>query len=410
MSKITVKQTLDDLFKDIKFDAKLYKKIVMNNIEFITRNNEYKNLFGSRLIGNHMVKYTMYDKDIFYNNLFDMSYTDVSDKIEEITSINKTFKIARDDVNLVCFYIVHRFLSNKELTKDKALEYSKEILNYFSYRTLVLITSNYFIYPISDEKALTLIEKLNNKYIIKKLKNWNEYCIYRSEEYFNGRYIDMITKLNKDDELPNAITDLYNRTKDTIKHIYVEFMDMIENDDIIKSKRSVVNDIEGQEVIVDKLDTPEKYFIKIENMIVDKSIFIKQEYLNVTIDIIKSVSYKQLEEALNNLIEFSHVDRKNNDRILNFVKDILVNTIVYLNKNSIFIHNKSDVLAIINNIVGNILHARGSDIDINKVKEDGDKLIKDIYKFNKKYINDRNIKNLRNALYIYVVLLAIIGH
>lgn len=407
--ELTVKACLDELFKNFTFDSNFYKKIVRNNIEFITKNTEYKNLFGSRLIGNHIIKYTMYDKDIFYSNLFDMSYTEVSDKVEEITSINKSFKIARDDVNLVCFYIAHRFLSNPDLKKDKALDYAKEILNYFSYRTLVLITSNYFIYPISEEKALTLIEKLNNKYIIKKLKNWNEFCMYRSDEYLDGKYLPLLTKLNKDDELPNAITDLFNRTKDTIKNIYREFIDMMENDDIIKSKKNVVNDIEGQEVIVDKIDTPERYFTKIESIITDKTIFIKKEYLNVTVDIIESVSYKQLEETLLFIAEYSYANKNNNDRVLEFIKEILVNTIVYLNKNNIFLHGKSDVLSIINNIVGNILHARGTDIEINKVKESGDKLIKDIYKANKKYVNDRTVKNLRNALYIYIVLRAIIA-
>lgn len=408
MSKLSVKTVLDDLFKDIKFDSSLYKKIVFNNIEFITRNTEYKNLFGSKLIGCYFLKYTMYDKDIFYNNIFNMSYSEVSDKIDSIETINKNFKIARDDINLVCFYIAHRFLSNKDLKKEQAIEYAKEVFNYFNYRTLVLITSNYFIYPISEEKALTLIEKLNNKYIIKKLKNWNEYCNYRSEEYLNSKYIDLLNKFNKDDELPNAITDLFNRTKDTIKHIYREFIDMMENDDIIKSKKNIVNDIEGQEVIVDKLDTPEKYFIKIENILSDKSIFIKKEFINVTIDIINTVSYKQLEEILTLISDYNFISREHNDKVTLFIKNILINTIDYLNKNNIFLNNKTDILTIINTIVGNVLFARGTDIEINKVKEQGDKLIKEIYKYNKKSMSERTLKNLRNAIYVYIVLRSII--
>ena len=404
-----VKQALDEFFKDIKFDTSLYKKILHNNIEFITRNSEFKNLFGSRLIGCHLIKYTTYDKDIFYNNLFDLNTTDITDVIDKITTINKNFKIARDDVNLMCFYIAHRFLSNKDLKKDLAEEYAKEILNYFNYRTLVLISSNYFIYPISEEKALTLIEKLNNKYIIKKLKNWNEYCQYRSDEYLNSKFHDILVKMNRDDELPNAIADLFNRTKDTIKNIYSEFVDMMENDDIIKSKKNVINDVEGQEVIVDKLDTPEKYFIKIENLLTEKSSFVKKDYVNVIIDIINTISYKQLEETLNLFSEFNYSNRDSNKKVLSFVSNVLINTIDYLNKNQVFLHNKSDVLTIMNMIVGNVLFARGTDIEINKVKDQGDKLIKEIYKTNHKSITERNVKNIRNGVYLYIVLLAIVN-
>lgn len=408
MATITVKNALDDLFKDIKFDDSLYKKIVFNNIEFITRNSEYKNLFGGKLIGCYFYKYTMYDKDIFYNNIFNMSYTEVSDKVDTITSINKNFKIARDDINLVCFYTAHRFLSNKDLKKEQALEYAKEILNYFNYRTLILITSNYFVYPISEEKALSLIERLSNKYIIKKVKNWNEYCNYRSEEYLNSKYHDLLYKFNKDEELPNAISDLFNRTKDTIKHIYRELIVMLENDETIKTKKNVIIDAEGKEVIVDKLDTPEKYFIKIENNISDKSIFVKKEFIDVTIDIINTVSYKQLEEALILLVEYNFTNRENNNKVASFIKNILVSTINYLNKNNIYLNNKTNVITIINSIVGNVLYARGTDIEINKVKDEGTKLLKTIYKYNKKPIGDRSLKNLRNAIYVYIVLRSLI--
>ncbi len=403
-----VKEAFDKLFEGVKFDTSFYKKIVFNNIEFITRNTEFKNLFGSKLIGNHFVKYTMYDKDIFYNNLFNIPASNVIEAIDGITTINKSFKIARDDVNLVCFYIAHRFLSNKDLKKEHAEEYAKEILNYFNYRTLVLISSNYFVYPISEEKALTLMERLNNKYIIKKLKNWNEYCQYRSQEYVDSKFNELLIKFNRDDELPNAITELFNRTKDTLKNIYGEFIDMMENDDIIKSRKSIINDVEGQEVIVDKLDTPEKYFIKIENILVEKNTFIKKDYIHVVTDIINSVSYKQVEETLTLICDYNFTSRETNDKVLAFVKNVLVNTIDYLNKNNIFLHSKSDVIDVMNTIVGNVLYARGTDIEINKVKDQGDKLIKEIYKSHKKSITDRNIKNIRNAVYIYVVLRAIV--
>ena len=110
-----VKEVFDKLFQGVRFDNNFYKKIVRNNVEFITRNNEFKNLFGSKLLGCHIVKYTMYDKDIFYGNLFDMTASEIIDAIDQISTIDKNFKIARDDVNLVCFYIAHRFLSNKDL-------------------------------------------------------------------------------------------------------------------------------------------------------------------------------------------------------------------------------------------------------------------------------------------------------
>lgn len=404
-----VKQALDELFEGVKFDANLYKKLVYNNVEFITKNDDHKALFGSRLIGCYLIKYTAYDKNIFYGNLFEMEMEDVTSAIEKITTINPSFKIARDDINLVTFYMAHRFLSNEALPKDKRLEYAKEALNYFNYRTLVLLSSNYFVYPISEEKALTLSERLSNRYIIKKVKNWNEYCLYRSDEYLDNKFLQLLTKLDKDGELPNAITDLYNRTKDTLKNIYVEFMDMLESDEVIKTKKGVVNDLEGQEVILDKLGTPESYFTKLEGKMIDRQSFVKKAYIDVTIDIITSVSYKHLEELLGMTLEYSFKDKVAHIQVRTFFSSVLVSSIEYLQRNQIYLNNNTDILTVVNSVVGNVLFARGSEVEINKLKEEGDKLVKAIFKAHRKSVTERNLKNLRNALCIYILLLSVIN-
>lgn len=408
MSKVTVKQALDELFRNIVFDTTLYKKIVFNNIEFITRNNEYKELFGNKAIGYQLVKYTTYDKNIFYNNLFNLEYDEVITVVSSITTINKSFKIARDDINLICFYVAHRFLTNESLSKEKRLEYAKEIFNYFNYRTLVLITANYFVYPISEEKALSLTERLSNRYLIKKLKNWNEYCQYRSDEFMNTKYLDVTIKFNKDDDIPNAINDLYNRTKDTMKNIYKEFITMLEEDTIIKSKKAVVNDIEGQEVILDKLNTPDSYYTKLERQLSDRNTFIQKDKIDVTIDIVNTVSYKVFEECLGDIVEYSYTSKENNELVRTMFKSILLNAIEYLQRNNVHLNNNTNVLSVINHIVGNVLYARGSDVVINQLKDNTDKLLKKIFKHYKRNITDRNVKNIRNAVYVYVVLSSLI--
>lgn len=402
------KQALDLLFKDYTFDTALYKKLVYNNIEFITTDSDHKHLFGSKIIGCFYLKYTIYDKNIFYNNVFGISYDDIAPTIDSISSINKSYKVARDDINLVCFYMAHRFLSNNDLSKEKRVAYAKEALNYFNYRTLVLISSKYFIYPITEEKAVSLSERLSNRYVIKKLKNWNEYCSYRSEEYLNNKFLPLLTKFNNDTELSEAISDLFNRTKDTLKNIYSEFVDMNENDDILKSRKNVVNDIEGEEVIVDRLYTPESYITKINGLLADKENFIKKLHIDVTVDIINSVSYKQLEEALAYSLDYAASGKDPHVRFIKLLREIIVNSMEYLQRNSLYFSNKANILLIVNSIVGNVLYARGAEIDISKLKADGDKLIKDVYKFKKESITDRVIKNVRNALYVYVVLLALV--
>jgi hypothetical protein len=401
-----VKQALDAYFADVKFDTALYKRLMLGNIEYITRNQEHTQLFSGRNVGCYFIKYTQYDKNIFYNNLFDLDFDDIVEAIDAVTSIPKNFKIARDDVNLMCFYIAHRFLSNPDLNDKQRREYAKEALNYFSYRTLVLITSTYFVYPISEDKATSMTERLSHKYIIKKLKNWNEYCQYRSDEYLDSKYFSLLEKLDDDEALPNAITDLFGRTKDTIKNIYSEFMEMLEGGDAIKSKHSVVKDGDGNEKIADRVDSVQKYIGQVDVMLSDKTAMIRKDHINVVVDILSNLSYRDLHECLDHLFEFAFSDRKSYDRVQSHMKDILVNAVEYLQRNEVYLHNKTSVLEIMNAIVGNVLYARGTEVDVHRVKNEGEQLIKAVYKYRKDHLSDRTLKSVRNGLYLYVVLMA----
>lgn len=404
----SVLKVCDELFHKVEFDKNLYKKIMYNNIEFISKTDDHKNLFGSRLIGCHYLRYNLTDKADFYDTLFNLDYDIVSESFEQITTIPKNFKIARDDINLTCFYSAHKFLTNTQLKEEDRENAAIEILNYFNYRTLVVICANYFIYPISEDKAVSLIERLSNKYLIKKLKNWNEYCQYRSEEYLKSKFRDTIIRFDEK-ELPNAISDLFNRTKDTIKNIYSEFIAMIQSDEYIKSKKAVVNDIEGEEVILDQIGNTKSYFNLIETMFIDKHSFIRSSYIDVIVDIISTVSYSQVYEMLEFLFDYTQKSSKNYEEVVKFSQEVLMNTVDYLQKNKILLNYNTNILTVLNYIVGNILYARGNDLSINKVKEEGEKLLKKVYKENKEYLSDRNAKNLRNALYLYIVLFVLLG-
>ena len=405
---MTIKEVLDGLFKGVKFDTELYRRIVRNNVEYITRNEEHKELFGGRYIGCYYISYTMYDKDIFYENLFGFASEKVIEAIAKITTIPPQFKVARDDVNLVCFYVAHRFLSNESLSENKRKEYAAEILNYFNYRTLVLISSTYFVYPISKEKAVTLSEKLNNKYVIKRVKSWNEYCIYRSEEYLDSKFLSLLTQMDDDAALPNAIVDLLGRTKDTLKNIYREFLKMMEKDNIIKSRNGVVNDLEGKEVLMDKIGSGQKYIAKVTNSLSSRSDFVRKEYLSVVADMVKTISYENLEITLSNIADYHNSSAQASKQTDTVMSDILLDVIGYLNKSSIMLNDNTSVLSIMNSVYGSVMYARGEELSINKVKDDIAKLIKDSYKLKKGSIKDRTVNSLRGAVYLYVTMLAIL--
>lgn len=400
----TVLETFNEIFKDVEFDKNLYKLILHSNIKLITK-NENKNFFGGQLIGCYVVKYTYYDKDEFFSYVFDKDSEEIEKKLKTISTLNQSFKISFDSINLTCFYIAHRFLTNNKLSKKEQLEYAAEILNYFNYRTLLVICSNYFIYPISEEEALSLFERLSNRYIIKKVKNWNEYCQYRSNEYLESKQIVLLKSFRNDDELPNAINDLFIRTKDTLKNIYREFIKLQEDDNSIGIRKSTLNDLEGKEVIVDNLHSAEKYSSILVSSLSDKNNFIRSDYVNVTLSIIKNISYKHINECLELFYEYSHKDSKTFNETQQLLTSIIINTLSYIQKHNLYVKEGASIIKILNMITGVLLYSRKTNVEINTLKQQLSNHIDKIYKVStKKKLSSKVKPNLRNAFYVYVLI------
>lgn len=400
----TVLETFNEIFKDVEFDKNLYKLILHSNIKLITK-NENKNFFGGQLIGCYVVKYTYYDKDEFFSYVFDKDSEEIEKKLKTISTLNQSFKISFDSINLTCFYIAHRFLTNNKLSKKEQLEYAAEILNYFNYRTLLVICSNYFIYPISEEEALSLFERLSNRYIIKKVKNWNEYCQYRSNEYLESKQIVLLKSFRNDDELPNAINDLFIRTKDTLKNIYREFIKLQEDDNSIGVRKSTLNDLEGKEIIVDNLHSAEKYSSILVSSLSDKNNFIRSDYVNVTLSIIKNISYKHINECLELFYEYSHKDSKTFNETQQLLTSIIINTLSYIQKHNLYVKEGASIIKILNMITGVLLYSRKTNVEINTLKQQLSNHIDKIYNvYTKKKLSSKVKPNLRNAFYVYVLI------
>jgi uncharacterized membrane protein YczE len=64
-------------------------------------------------------------------------------------------------------------------------------------------------------------------------------------------------------------------------------------------------------------------------------------------------------------------------------------------------------VSLINSLVGNVLYARGTNVSVHQLKLRSDKFVKQVYKHFKVSINDRTVANVRNALYLYIVLMAL---
>lgn len=400
---LTVKEAMDDLFRNVKFDASLYKKIMHKNIAFITKNDDHKNFFGGQLIGCYPVMYTLTDQNGFFSDLYNLEYTSAAGAMKEITTLNQSYKVSADPINITIMYTVYRFFNNKALSQTDKHKFALSILDYFSYRTISVIISNYFIYPINENEAVSLLERLSNRYIIKQKKNWIEYCQYRSQEFIDrtSKFVPVLTKLNDDNMLAAAINDLFIRTKDTLKNIYKEFIDMNNSGTAMSSRKTSVVDIDGKDILADKVNSPDSYYKYVVTTLSDKNSFIKEECVEIAVSIIKTVDYSSFKKFLLELMEFIHEKKDNYKMVTDHMHSVINTALAYLVDNDYLIRENHNLLYIIEKISSNVLHARGQDLEINLVKDEGALICAKVMKIDK---GNKKIFNIRNSFYVYIVL------
>lgn len=403
--KILLKNTLDTFLSHIKFDRQLHERIYVYNLELMTNNDANRRLFSTRDIGVDRVMFGLADKENFFNEILLVLSNDFENSIRDVNSFNRSFKISNDSINIACFYIAHKFLENKTLKESDRIEFAKEILNTFNIRTLVTLTSNYFIYPISEEESLSLIERLSYKYIIKQVNNWKEYCEYRSDEFIKSKFKTFLIKFHPEDELPAAINDLFSRTKSTLKNIYSELIDMKKNEDVVSTLKNTMTDASGKDVILDRTETADTYYEYLKSTLSDKNSFYKREIVYTVRELIKNTYVDDLEQFLSLLYDYITKNSQNYKKITDLFHETLTFFIGYLTEHRSEVNLNSNIITILDKLLGVLLYSRSTDKTLNDIKEEYDKIIVAIFKEEAKRVYPiRRLPDLRNSVIAYILI------
>jgi hypothetical protein len=236
------------------------------------------------------------------------------------------------------------------------------------------------------------------------MKNWLEYARYRSDAFLKSKFIDVLTKYDNDKELANAINDLFNRTKDMVKNIYREFMNLHEQNSYIGSTQNIVTSIEGEETITDRLHGPDLYFQYLQSVLADYSSFNKEELKELCRHIVKSITKASSDEIIKQFYNYYHSSKENNEECNAYIHLCLEVTIEYLFKNRYILKKHNDLVFIMNKVAGQVLYSRGEDLAITEAKNMGINIIKKIKK--NEHMSSRYAMGLSNFLFIYLVVRA----
>jgi hypothetical protein len=373
----TIRSVFDEQFPNLIADKKLAEELHRFRIAFANKNNDHLEFFGGNLTGVHVIRFSDKDFSTFFNEILNINMTSLAAELKKVEAIDANWKIASDVFNLTCIYLIHVFLVSKQLTPAQREEAAINIGIIFNYRCISALMNYYFKYPIDKKLAEAVYSTLSKHFLLKRLGTWQDVMVYRAESIISktGIHRKALENFDNDASLINVMNDSQGRIRDTMKNYYKYFIKVHSSGDRYSTSTSVGMSTDGTLIIKDRINGLSIYSDYIYSVLTDKQSFIRQELLDIVVDIIYTVQLKQFIITLEWLSDNYYV-HENASFVDSIIKKIMVHSYHYLIDNRYILNNKKDIAGLLTRLRGIYTSSRSSDSDLLELRVLGDKLVK----------------------------------
>jgi hypothetical protein len=341
----------------------------------------------------------------FYSDTIDVDYHRLTQHLRKVTTIDHSFKVSGDILNLTLMYVVHRCLSSPQLSEDQRSRAAYDAGLIFFYRCISAIQSYNFRYPADPKIAQMAYANLSNKFLIKKLGSWHKVMDYRSLDLINksGLHYKGLMSFKDDEATVYAINDSQGRVRDLYKNYYAEFARVHSEGSNIGVTSSTWVDAEGEETIKEKTKSAEAYVGYMRQAIVDKPTMVKDELISVIVQINSNTSFRMVKATLSWLCE-NYANSKHHKAIDEFVSSTVVQSLYLIDQHLEPRHKKdyAHILVMLKNLY---LSTRTTDAEIDKIRINGYKLVR----LANGRVSDSLTLSTRTSIILYLTLRALVG-
>jgi hypothetical protein len=403
---LNLKDVFDQHFKDVRFNDKLGKKVYKYQVGYVNSNHEHLQFFGSNLLGVHVIRFK--DSDVFrwFDEVLHVEFDSLTRDVRKVDTIDHSYKVSGDILNLTLMYVIHRFLTSNEMDNSHRERAAYDTALVFFYRCAAAILSDWFKYPADPKIAQAAYSNLSNKFLIKKLGSWHKVMDYRALDLIDKKSIHYreLLKFTEDGKTVYAINDAQGRIRDLLKNYYTSFENVRVTGGGISSTSSTYIDASGEETTKDKTKSVEAYVSYMRNSLNDKNTFIKDELINVVLKINSNTSFRIVKNTL------LWISENNSDiKFVKLIDEFVSLTIVqsmYMIENNMSVKQTRDYPLILVNLKNLYLSTRTTDPEVDKIRELGLTIVK---KANGSNISDALMLSTRTGIILYLSLRALVG-
>lgn len=356
--------SMKSLLPNVVIDKSFLKRIEAFNYRWLFKNDDHIEFFGGATIGVQTVRFSKLDDNIFYDT-FDIDFKSVEAGILKIKSIDHKRQVSSNPHYLILIYFMYLTLHAEKLSDKEKKAIIEQLYYTFAYRVISGRMVHYFPYPLDPNIAKTVLEKLSNRYILKKCGSWNKMLEYRAKDILpGGLHYKALDKFDPD-KVQYIIADLYNRLKDVFKNIYPIIIQVKENKEAIGTTSSTAQIGDDDEHYSDDMVSSGQYVDYIKSIIFDQGTLIRYELVTVVAKRVGKITPDDLLRSISNLKEIEPKP------LYTVLEEIIPNTLDFLYRKGITSNYTRNIFSIVNMLKGYLL--------ANKVKHKAVLLVKDLF-------------------------------
>lgn len=358
-------KTLQEVFDRhglTKVDVQTYNKIKVFRISWTQKAPEYIDFLGSKLTGVHPIRFSTRDEDMFFVDIFNIDQPSLMEDLWATKGIDKNKKVTSNPLYITLVYLMYLTINSKEIGKHKE-DMLRELYYIFGYKVISSLFTHYFKFTVDPTIAIAVNERLSNKFIIKKVNNWQELFEYRALDVLpKGLHYLRLNKLDVD-ESNRIISDMQGRLRDMLKNIYIILLDVINNNDRLVSRSNIEMTEDGSS-IKESTNRPDRYVKYMLSILDNKSDFIDDDMVYLLNNSYKNLNNNDIYTTLEHLSDNNFKERNQ------IVEDIIVSSISYLNTKGIASDYNKHMLDVIKYLKGYYISSSVKDKTILNVKKD----------------------------------------
>jgi hypothetical protein len=401
-----LKEVFDPIFAKVKFNRSLSHQQYLFHTSFMNKNEEHLLFLSGKLTGVHFIRFTPKEFDIFYNDMLDIDVGVIKAAVSTVEAIDPRWVVASDSFNLVCMYMVHRWLTTPALDNKAREQAAISAALIFFYRSAAAMLNEWFRYPVDVALAEATYANLSNRYLIRKLESWQEVLMYRAVELVKGDSVHRRTfeTFNDDYAVVQLVNDARGRMADIIKNIYAEMMRTHQRGERLQTSKDTTLNMDGAEILKDKVHGLTDYTQYVLGIMHDEASFIKSELIDIVSKIMSTMQVRGFKTSLEWMSEYC--GHQQYGVIEEFIKLVLIHSYHYFLTHDSAVMNSRDISGLLGRLKNIYVSSRSSDADLMKLRELGSEIVG--HATGK--TNEQTMAAIRTGLMLYIVVRAYTKH